>query len=334
MKIESLFLEITDKCNKQCEYCYQNINAVSHIHKPEMNRQLAEQIIAQAQEIGVNKIIISGGEPTLHPHFNDIVSYVIYHHMKCRINSNASMTEKIIRTVQINRKYEDKLEFQFTIDGYGDLHESFRGKGDYEQVKSTLKELRKCGYGGTIALRYNLNRTDVDEIEKVYRDFSSMATYIFLAPVFGEHANKISVEDYGCLYRYVEQKRDKKISLFVPPLACKIPHISENTVCSPLIDAAGGMYICQLALHRPDFFLGNLNTDSLKSLLAEGHIESVRRKLKERNCGLKCSLKNMCEGGCKGLCTLAEGDGFCNLRKIIFIKGYKRSEYQCWGEMG
>lgn len=71
-KLDFLWLEITNRCNLECVHCY-----TSSSPKTELTGKLAladwKALIADAQESGCERVQIIGGEPMVHPHFDEIL---------------------------------------------------------------------------------------------------------------------------------------------------------------------------------------------------------------------------------------------------------------------
>ncbi len=67
-------LDLTNRCNLKCPICFANANAVGYVYEPDF-----EQVVAMMQQLRdirptpETAIQFSGGEPTLHPRFHDIV---------------------------------------------------------------------------------------------------------------------------------------------------------------------------------------------------------------------------------------------------------------------
>ena len=71
--ILDLRISITDRCNFRCVYCMEP----DVQFQPRENMLTSGEIIRMArvaQSLGVRKIRLTGGEPTLHPHLTDIIS--------------------------------------------------------------------------------------------------------------------------------------------------------------------------------------------------------------------------------------------------------------------
>lgn len=332
MKITSLFLEITNLCNKTCSYCYNKEDNLS-LKKHSMSENLFCKIIDEANDIGIDTIIVSGGEPTMHPQFCNMIQYIIQKNMYCKINSNAYSEEKL---VSISKQFGDKIGFQFTIDGYYTSHDKFRGHNDYRHVLSLIKKIREQGYDGIISLRYNLHTTDFcpSEITEVYSDFGGYIDYIYISPIIGASERIVNANEYIIVSQMVRNINPSKaqIQLFTPPLSCTLMHITDSSELLPLIDVWGNIYLCQMSLYNKKFCLGNVADNILDDILSTKNIIYILDEIKKNLvCKKHCVLGVFCDGGCKGLLGRNGCDGFCELRKTILINDIKIKKYQCWG---
>ena len=125
MITNSLFMEITNKCNKKCSYCYNNMD--KNIKNTYISKQNIINLINQAQKMNIESIILSGGEPTLYPELEYITEYILKKQFNCKINSNAYNQNRLIDLVNQNINDRRKLQFQFTVDGYKRIHDKYRG---------------------------------------------------------------------------------------------------------------------------------------------------------------------------------------------------------------
>ena len=91
MKFVSVFIEITDKCNKNCSYCYNRINQ-SDSQKNFIKEDLIYNLINNLNLYGNKEIILSGGEPKIHPKFCNILDYLMKNNFNCKINTNCFIT--------------------------------------------------------------------------------------------------------------------------------------------------------------------------------------------------------------------------------------------------
>lgn len=64
-----LEIEITNRCNFNCLHCYPN----AHPKHNDISIYLFKKILSEAKEMDVPMVILTGGEPTLHPEFEKMV---------------------------------------------------------------------------------------------------------------------------------------------------------------------------------------------------------------------------------------------------------------------
>src|SRR3990167_4620137 len=68
-------LELASVCNMKCSYCYHGDKAGLPFKQDFMSTELAEKVLVQASELGVNSLKFNWrGESTLHPDFRHITS--------------------------------------------------------------------------------------------------------------------------------------------------------------------------------------------------------------------------------------------------------------------
>jgi radical SAM protein with 4Fe4S-binding SPASM domain len=139
--IFTLQMSITSKCNLQCLHCYDD--AKEHVHMP------VDQCIAVLDTFFAfcNKwnrfprIWITGGEPTIHPFFWDILDYIqekVGQDCFVTILSNGTtITEEFVKKVKM---YSMRIDVQVSVDGAcAKVHDSIRGKGTFEKAVTALK---------------------------------------------------------------------------------------------------------------------------------------------------------------------------------------------------
>ncbi|MGI9283256.1 MAG: GTP 3',8-cyclase MoaA [Endozoicomonas sp.] len=70
-----LRLSLTDLCNFSCNYCLPD-GCEEHHHKQSLDLSEIKRLVTAFSAVGVEKIRLTGGEPTLRSDFNDIVSTI------------------------------------------------------------------------------------------------------------------------------------------------------------------------------------------------------------------------------------------------------------------
>lgn len=82
----TVFLFLTEQCNLACQHCYVSAS-------PALTNHMSEQVFERAlsvfrHSLGVLDFRLTGGEPTVHPHFRDIVAVLHAHQCRVRLITN------------------------------------------------------------------------------------------------------------------------------------------------------------------------------------------------------------------------------------------------------
>jgi radical SAM protein with 4Fe4S-binding SPASM domain len=81
----ALLWVVTEFCDKKCRYCFMNAIYTDSLERPPdigLPYERVCQLIEEAAAIGVNKVILSGGEPFLRPDLIEIIAKLVEHHIE------------------------------------------------------------------------------------------------------------------------------------------------------------------------------------------------------------------------------------------------------------
>ncbi len=126
--------------------------------------ELYEEILRQASSYGIRNIALTGGEPTLHPQFADVLD------IACRRGFTFGLVTNgwnFPRTLPILRQYRQGLELvSFSLDGaIEETHDSLRGPGSYRNVLNAMDLCRSEGIPFYVqSVLSSRNYTQVEEI--------------------------------------------------------------------------------------------------------------------------------------------------------------------------
>ena len=76
-------VEFSQLCNFKCPYCYLDVRP-----KDELTSDEIRDLISQGRELGVQKIIILGGEPMIYPRILEKIHFIRMHGMEVEIFTN------------------------------------------------------------------------------------------------------------------------------------------------------------------------------------------------------------------------------------------------------
>jgi len=127
-----LFLAVTGRCNLRCRHCYTQRYAKEHMALP-----LARRILAEARELGVAMIVVSGGEPLLHRDFFQIpgempdVPFIVF--------TNGAL----VRAFLDDGLATPNMLWVVSVDGPREWNDARRGEGSYGAALAAMDVLRE-----------------------------------------------------------------------------------------------------------------------------------------------------------------------------------------------
>jgi MoaA/NifB/PqqE/SkfB family radical SAM enzyme len=133
--VDYVDIAITGKCNLKCKHCYQGDQKYSY----ELDYKTIEKTIYDAYDLGVIGIVLTGGEPTLHPNFVDIIKLLDELNFRWTLVTNGNYDKKLNKYIL---KYKP-VEVAFSLDGLKPEYEKFRIGGNWEKVIENIKTLSK-----------------------------------------------------------------------------------------------------------------------------------------------------------------------------------------------
>jgi len=133
---------LTNMCNFRCQHCYQRAD------RPlpgELTLEEKLNLIEQLDRAGVAAVAISGGEPTIHPHFHRVVKELADRGIHTSVATNGwtfADMEELKKTVELGLKY-----VEVSIDSANpEKHDRFRGiPGAWEHATKALENAVELG---------------------------------------------------------------------------------------------------------------------------------------------------------------------------------------------
>ncbi|NNN04686.1 MAG: radical SAM protein [Elusimicrobia bacterium] len=213
--IRSIHVQLNNFCTNKCRHCYAGEQTPHRLTADDMRH-----IIDDAVKIGAWQMDYSGGEPTLNPDFEEIISYGRSLGLHQMLFSNGFMVVEKFRAIKASIHLA-----QISIDGDAEFHDYFRKrKGSYATAIEAIRTLVGANVPTIIAM--SVVEENLHLIDKVKR---------LMEQIIG-HASTTAEFHYPELL----------------PAQPKCEALSENLY----IDAKGDVYPCPL-LCRKDISLGN-----------------------------------------------------------------------------
>lgn len=160
-------VEITDNCNLNCPVCYAESGTHREQHKPlaEIIKML-DAVVKNEGEADVMQL--SGGEPTLHPQFWEILDAAKARPIKhVMINTNGIVLAKDKDFVKRLASYAPGVEVYLQFDSFrAEVHQQLRG-ADLRRIRQqALENLNEVNLSTTlvVTLKKGLNDDEIGEI--------------------------------------------------------------------------------------------------------------------------------------------------------------------------
>lgn len=162
MKLSNrIYYEICSSCNLNCIHCsdllanqtkYLNLDEVIEFQK-------------KVNLIGINEIVLTGGEPFLHPNIYELIRNMC-NLGKVYVTTNATL----IDIEKLNQLLEEfpNLVIQISFDALSkSTFDKIRGKGIKDKVQHIIDELCILGKNKQIALSMTIMKTNIQEVKNV-----------------------------------------------------------------------------------------------------------------------------------------------------------------------
>jgi len=160
-------VEITDNCNLNCPVCFAESGTHRETHKPlaEIIKML-DAVVANEGEADVMQL--SGGEPTLHPQFWEILDQVKARPIKhVMINTNGIVLAQNTEFVRRLAAYGPGIEVYLQFDSLNaEVHKALRGADLTRIRQQALANLNAANLSTTlvVTLKKGLNDNEIGEI--------------------------------------------------------------------------------------------------------------------------------------------------------------------------
>lgn len=282
-KIDTVYFHVTQRCNLQCEYCYNK----SNLNKTEeLATEKVFQIIDILKKASVKNIILTGGEALLRKDIIDVAEYIKREGFSLTVLTNGVLLGAKSQIL----KYIDSAII--SIDTF-DAQKNLRKGLDIDALIKNLKGIEHS-LRSKIYLRCVISKQDMDSWKNV-KEFCKQNNYKFLKSIYIP-GSKDEIE----LVPTIESVNDNEES-------------SENTtnmggsVCGAsyreiAIDANGDVYPCQMLISE-QWKLGNIfeenyfvhhNYPEIVSLFKRRNLDTIP------SCNM-CEYKYLCGGGCPAI---------------------------------
>ena len=302
MTVETIAFHVTDRCQLNCDHCLRDPGLKSL----DIEVDLVGRVLAEAKRLyGSAETSFTGGEPTLHPRFLDLVDVAVAQGYRWRMVSNGERFPRVLASLQAEAARLEALSaFNFSLDGATEAtHDLVRGKGSYRTVLGAVS--LAIAHEFPVILQLTVTRANVDELE----EFALLGAQLGVERVtFGSLQPNGTFHDWALGMKYdefvrvveriqrlseiltIEVSGDEGFNIVQPMFMCESflnqtlhidPSGNLNLCCRYSGIPAGGDYAAEIA---------NLNDVSLADAHAgmiRASAETITARLRALDEGLK-----------------------------------------------
>jgi len=357
--IQSIDINITDVCNYNCLHCFHA--ADNGVKRDVYTREELQRLLDEIRDCGIAGVRLTGGEPTLHPEFREILSDIRQKGLQlATLITNGSRLDP--EMVAFIRELHPDAQIMISFDGIG-CHDWLRQHPGAEE--QALRAIRLCKEAGfyvminanvnrknravmtesvelladlgvdmiriirtTEAPRWQLNAGDETLTTEEYYDFSAE-----FAKAYRESGVRVPVMIWQSLYLDPARRR---FSCF--PVKSSVENFREDIpVCTafhlkPSVLTNGDIVHCSPMAGYYELWnlpKENVKRDGLRKILTESSFSAaldltVKDKLRANDKCAACPYVRNCQGGCPALSVLSGGDFLSpdGYKCVFFNKGY------------
>lgn len=160
-----LSVELANICNLHCSYCFRSEDNLYSHHAEFFPLDLLRRVIDEAREAAqITRVNFTGGEPTLHPKFADILETIAAADLQASFVTNGWHFERIWPALAANRKAISHVAF--SLDGIDrETHDRWRGNGSFERL---VRAFSRCYIARLpFAIKIVVRRDLVDQLEQI-----------------------------------------------------------------------------------------------------------------------------------------------------------------------
>lgn len=315
IKPSTVWLTTNTTCNNNCKWCY-----AKSFTKLKRNMQVdeVEKYVKVLKQTGVKKIILIGGEPSVHPDILQIIKIINDSGLKVSMATNA-------------RKFADyNFALKAVKNGLENINISIKGSSEKEYLESTnsygLEEMLK-GYknlkslGTNVSLSYVLCDTDYEKFDRFWNlvkkyNLNNIMFQLY-KPSASDTENPVTIETLAEICKYVYDKIYKDDVNFIFEMSIPLCTLDENmlkhmiktkriTTCCHISKGSGMIFDTDFNILPCNHFMGHplnekpVSLDSLIDFWNSKDVKEFRNIIKKYPSEIcsRCSKWYFCGGGC------------------------------------
>lgn len=311
-------IEITARCQLRCTHCF---NRSGPENPQELELEVIERILDEVVAWGVHSVRISGGEPTMHRRFGDVMQACQRRGLLIAMNTNGIYSRSKLEylcAVPIGL-------FMISVDGLAQSNDAVRGAGTFSRAVKSARALLDAGQ--RVMLCSHLSAATAGEIDGLISVAADLGCDLKVSPIrpIGRARKEmadlvLSPQAYLSVVQRISERRPTlAIKVFTdfdilddleggdcvrdPDRAsCKAGRTMVN------INYDGRIYPCAFfTTAEGKFSAGSVHDDSISEAWLSTAFEPFRVHTKSNECQSCGHYQNRCACGCPAISHFTYG---------------------------
>jgi radical SAM protein with 4Fe4S-binding SPASM domain len=313
-------IEITGRCQLRCRHCY---NRSGPDKTDELPLEVIERLLDEMIDWGVSQLRVSGGEPTVHRQFRDVIDACKRRQITVAINTNGIYSSEMLLYLQA----APISLFLISVDGLESNNDAIRGSGVFRRAINSCTRLHQAGQNVMISCHVGAgNRADVGGLIALAGDIGVGIKFTPIRPV-GRAVDElprslIRPEDYFAVVQTIVQLRSRYSHIPIltdfditdgpPDNACqRDPGAASCKAGRTMVNISydGGIYACGFFVtSEGEFSAGNIYSDTVTDVWKNSPVfEPFRVHQKSTACQSCAHYQRRCAGGCPAISHFTTG---------------------------
>lgn len=286
----SVELHLTDICNLKCEWC---TDKELRRNGATLDMQIAGELFSQLGRFGTGVTLEGGGEPTLHPHFREIILSGKRQHVDLGLISNG--------TTEISDCINDLKWVRISLDS--STAEEYRREKGVDCFDRVIENLAKMSSARNpqdtyLGVGYVLTTRNQGRLYELVKKLDQIGVdYIYLRPV--EEAGDItpSLENLLRLRGELAELTANTRIRYMLTISDRVIDKNAGLPCiahtlTSIIHANGDVALCEKR-REDNIILGNLHRNTFEEIWRSPYHEEISQKLMDAASQEGCSACRM-----------------------------------------
>ncbi len=296
--LESVAIELLEKCNLKCKHCYGafDVDKVRILPK-----ETVFDVLDQLSDLHCKEVSFTGGEVLLHEDFMDIMKYAVKKPFCVSFLTNGTLiTEDIVSEL----KKLGPMDIQISLDGHeSDVHDDLRGvAGAFGRTVKGVEMLRDAGFDITVSHVVNgNNRKQFKQMEAFIQNMEVEFKYgamlrLGKAEVCDRNYN-ITPEEYYRTLKPFANNSDDRIVKEIDTGYIERCSAGEERIA---IKSNGNIVPCEIIPDDRKFCMGNIYSNRIKEVVLDYNRTEALGSMNaiELDECRECKSIWECKGGC------------------------------------